>query len=870
MKKAFSIFVVLLVSMVLSSTLFVNAAEVSSPPKEYVAQDQTQTSISELPGYAYAVLQAPNPIWDDEYELIFFRSYDTYTSGSQRGIEDIFGNTYSGVVFPVSESGEECPKPWLDFAPPEQIRSVRVASGQIIAPSDLSGFFEGCFAVTEMNIQGLSTANTQSLKAMFRGCNAVSGLDLSSFDTHNITDMSYMFSGCGAKSLDLSGFDTSNVVDMSYMFSGCGAKSLDLSGFDTSNVVNMDSMFRGCAANSIDLSLFDTHNVQNMQTMFAGCRSLTALDLTGFDTSSVTVMNSNIEGIPYGMFYDCISLSEIKFGAFDTGNISDMQGMFYNCRNLTNLDLSSFDTSDVTSMRSMFSYCGSLTELDLSGFDTSNVTEMEEMFYNCTSLTSLDISGFDTDNVTNMDGMFYLDQSLREIVLGKNFTNWLDSSYLTAGMWYKDDLSFSETDLYTYYPSHSSEWAGKWIRHKYEEPSYTWATDILTATAVAYDSVWDESVSETVATTYEITVPATCGSPGKALYHADFTNSLFSSQVKEVELPTTGHDFELYDWTWADDYTSATATFTCKNDPAHVETVTDEEITVLVVDDKTVYIAEVLFEGKIYNTTETVLNGYLTMEETSIEIPLKTTYQLYVDSNLPIIWTSSSSSVATVDDNGSVNPLYPGKTTITATADQGEGKEPLTVSCDVQVTFIDVTDHSTFFFDPVYWAVEEGITGGYTGDLFGYFGPDDDCTRAQIVTFLYRAADSPAIDTSNAPKFKDVKKSDYFYKAVVWAAQNNITTGYTDSKGKPTGYFGSNDRCTRGQIVTFLYRWKGEPAIDSSNLPAFKDVKKNDYFYEAVVWAAQNNITTGYSKTKFAPNDTCLRGQVVTFLYRAR
>ncbi len=70
--------------------------------------------------------------------------------------------------------------------------------------------------------------------------------------------------------------------------------------------------------------------------------------------------------------------------------------------------------------------------------------------------------------------------------------------------------------------------------------------------------------------------------------------------------------------------------------------------------------------------------------------------------------------------------------------------------------------------------------------------------------------------------------------------------------------------------MTFLYRWKGEPAIDSSDLPAFKDVKKTDYFYKAVVWAAQNGITTGYSKTKFGPNDGCTRGQVVTFLYRAQ
>ena len=264
--------------------------------------------------------------------------------------------------------------------------------------------------------------------------------------------------------------------------------------------------------------------------------------------------------------------------------------------------------------------------------------------------------------------------------------------------------------------------------------------------------------------------------------------------------------------------------------------------------------------------------GYLTLEETSIEILLNSTYQLHAESNLPIAWevADGGEKILSVSEGGLVTPLFPGTTTVTAVVSLGEGKEPLKASCEVTVYFIDVTDHSAFFFDPVYWAVENGVTSGYTGTMFGYFGPEDSCTRAQIVTFLYRAAGSPSVDTSNAPKFKDVKKSAYYYKPVVWAAQNNITTGYTDKNGKPTGYFGSDDECTRGQIVTFLYRWKGQPSINTSNLPSFKDVKKADYFYKAVVWAYQNNITTGISKTKFAPNDTCTRGQVVTFLYRAQ
>ena len=183
--------------------------------------------------------------------------------------------------------------------------------------------------------------------------------------------------------------------------------------------------------------------------------------------------------------------------------------------------------------------------------------------------------------------------------------------------------------------------------------------------------------------------------------------------------------------------------------------------------------------------------------------------------------------------------------------------------------FDDVAMPSVFYFDPVYWALKSGITTGISGS--NKFAPYDNCTRGQVVTFLYRAAGSPAVNTSNAPKFKDVKENDYFYKAVIWAAKNGITSGYTDKNGKPTGKFGPNDPCTRGQVVTFLYRAAGSPSVSASGAPIFSDVKKTDYFYNAVIWAAKKGITSGYSGTnKFGPNDKCTRGQVVTFLYRNR
>ncbi len=256
------------------------------------------------------------------------------------------------------------------------------------------------------------------------------------------------------------------------------------------------------------------------------------------------------------------------------------------------------------------------------------------------------------------------------------------------------------------------------------------------------------------------------------------------------------------------------------------------------------------------------------LNKTETTILVNKTEQLVLTTTYPdVVWESDNTKVATVDSQGTVTALYPGQATITVHTADNTHK----VACTVTVLFQDVTNADDYFFTPVYWAVEQGITTGYTaagGALTGLFGPDDTCTRGQIVTFLWRANGSPEVSASDAPTFKDVKKSAFYYKAVLWAATNGITTGYTDSKGKPTGKFGPDDTCTRGQIVTFLWRSEGSPAADASAAPNFKDVKKSDYFYKAVIWAATNGITTGISKTKFAPNADCTRAMVVTFLYR--
>ena len=175
---------------------------------------------------------------------------------------------------------------------------------------------------------------------------------------------------------------------------------------------------------------------------------------------------------------------------------------------------------------------------------------------------------------------------------------------------------------------------------------------------------------------------------------------------------------------------------------------------------------------------------------------------------------------------------------------------------DPNMNFTDVAAGS-YCYDAVQWAVANGITNGTDAT---HFSPNAGCTRGQVVTFLWRAAGEPVV--SGNVGFVDVAAGSYCYNAVQWAVAKGIT------KGTDTTHFSPNATCTRGQVVTFMYRAAGEPAVGGSN--GFVDVAAGSYCYNAVQWAVAKGITKGTDTTHFSPNATCTRGQVVTFLYRAQ
>ena len=215
------------------------------------------------------------------------------------------------------------------------------------------------------------------------------------------------------------------------------------------------------------------------------------------------------------------------------------------------------------------------------------------------------------------------------------------------------------------------------------------------------------------------------------------------------------------------------------------------------------------------------------------------------------------SGIKVIDQNGREVKL----------TDKGSGKYTFTMPAGkitVKAVFMDDNTMLNFFtdvhaedyyYDAVLWAAQKGITGGMSDTLFA---PNAACTRAQIVTFLWRTAGSP--EPKALSSFADVPADAYYAKAVAWAVENSITNGTTDTT------FGPDETCTRAHGVTFLYR--AVKATASVGASAFTDVADSVYYADAVKWATEQGITKGISSTLFGPDATCTRAQIVTFLYR--
>ncbi|MBQ7144091.1 MAG: S8 family serine peptidase [Oscillospiraceae bacterium] len=338
--------------------------------------------------------------------------------------------------------------------------------------------------------------------------------------------------------------------------------------------------------------------------------------------------------------------------------------------------------------------------------------------------------------------------------------------------------------------------------HSWGEVSYVWSYDNATVTATRICSTCGKYDVETVSATAETTNPS-CTEDGQTVYTgAAFANEAFEAQTKTVVLPATGHSYGEPEWTWSKDYKSASAKFVCAE--GDDEQTVEATVSSVKTGNTTVYTATVEFNGETFTDDKSVENHFIVVEPTEPTEPQQP------------------------DEPGDEDNYH----------------------------FVDVQDPDSWYYNAVNWAADNGIANGIDET---HFVPNGDCTRAMMVTFIWRMAGSPEPKSTEC-QFEDVNADDEFYKAVVWATEVGVVKGVSET------LFAPERTVTRGQTVALLFRYaKAEAVTSVSN---FTDVQEDDYYFDAVNWAAAKEIVKGITETLFAPKQTCKRSEIITFLYR--
>ena len=610
-------------------------------------------------------------------------------------------------------------------------------------------------------------------------------------------------------------------ADSSGLFLNCtNLKTLDLSGFNSSKMTSAFWMFRNCKSlQSLNMSSFDTSKCTNMAGMFEECSSLTSLNLYGFDTSNVEFMSD--------MFVGCSSLKHLDLRTFNTTKVQSMEGMFASCTSLTHLGLQSFNTPNLSEIQDMFYNCSKLAAIDMGGFDLSKVKAKDEFgnaytpFRKCTNLKLLKIPKKNT--IARDLPVTLYDQT------GKSYTKLPVTSkslllarpkQLAKGTMIVGDMVTASIDssgavsLYSDNGTLEYEWEG----------FYPGLPD-MTSFKVAYGTVYLPADSSYIFSNLQ------------KLVSADFTN-FNTSRVTDMS-SMFANDIMLQSL-----------------DLRAFNTLKVTEIGAMFYRCFNLKILDLSsFDlSKIQSTSE-YPPTFLTYNSCGLYV-LKTPKNDKVSSPISTLYSSAGKAYSTIPNLS--------KSIVLAASKQ------LAKDCETYgKLFTDVLNPSHPYYKAIYWAAQKGITKGYSD---GSFGIDLPCTRGHAVMFLWRMAGCPEPKPVSKSPFSDVPMTHTFFKAVLWAQQKGITTGYTS--GPKKGKFCIDETCTRGQIMTFIWRYKGKPKPKPVSKSPFSDVPMNHTYYQAILWGSQNGITNGYTngpnKGKFGINDDCTRGQIVTFLYRIR
>ena len=651
--------------------------------------------------------------------------------------------------------------------------------------TDIGNFaFSGCTSLVSINIPNSVTRIGDSA---FSGCTSLASIDI----PNSVTDIgNFAFSGCTS----LASIDIPNsVTSIGFSaFSGCTS----LASIDIPNSVTSIgfSAFRGCTSlASIDIPNSVT-SIGNYA--FQGCTSLASIDLPNSVTSTGDYA-----------FQGCTSLASIDLPNSVT-SIGD--GAFYGCTSLASIDL----PNSVTIIYDYaFQGCTSLKNVTFSA-NLSSIGDFS--FEGCTSLETINVNKVSSIGNSAFSGCTALT------------TVYLPTSVKTIG---NGAFRYCTSLADVYYAGDAAQWNAIKIE-PYNEP--------LTGATIHYGGT-----AHTHSYTAAVTAP-TCTEQGYTTYTCSCGDS-YKSDYKDA----LGHDYQ-----------NGTCTRCGAKDPGATPPHTHDYKAAVTVPTCTQagYTTYTCSCGDSYKSDykdalgHDYKNGLCT--RCGAKDPSAHTHDYKATVTKPTCtergYTTYTCSVCGDSYKGSyVDPL--GHDYKNGTCTRCGVKDP---KYKPQADFVDVSSGS-YCYDAVQWAVANGITNGTDAT---HFSPNAGCTRGQVVTFLWRAAGEPVV--SGNVGFVDVAPGSYCYEAVKWAVANGIT------KGTDATHFSPNATCTRGQVVTFMSRAEGEPAVGGSN--GFVDVAVSSYCYEAIKWAVANGITKGTDATHFSPNATCTRGQVVTFLYRAQ
>ncbi len=421
--------------------------------------------------------------------------------------------------------------------------------------------------------------------------------------------------------------------------------------------------------------------------------------------------------------------------------------------------------------------------------------------------------------------------------------------------------------------------------------THTWGEGVETsATCTEYGCI--TYTCTICGATYAEVIPATGHSYTDAVTDPTCTEQGYTTHTCSVcgdvyvdtYVSAAGHTYSAPTFTWSEDYSAATATFTCEKGDTEAEGYTQTvDCTVTSATDEdgaTAYTAICTLNGETYTDTKTVSASGETAHTHTYEGTVEVTSEATCTQTGEIVVTVSCTECGdvlytyTIEVPATNHTYGEGTETVAATrytqgmttytcTECGETKTEYTNKVNATFLFDDVLNDSQYYFIPVYWAYDLGITSGTSATLFS---PSQGCTRAQFVTFLYRLAQATGENTSigtTSTAFTDVDSDDYFYAAVLWAAENSVTSGTSETTFTP------NRTITRREAITMLYRYEcavnETPTVETEN--PFGDVTTSDYAYTAILWAVEQGITSGTSETTFSPANTCTRAMMVTFLY---